>query len=31
MIAIIRIKGLVNVKKDIEETMQRLRLKKKFS
>jgi len=31
MIAIIRIRGLVNVKGDIEETMYRLRLRKKFS
>jgi large subunit ribosomal protein L30 len=31
MIAMIRIRGLVNVKDDIEETMYRLRLRKKFS
>ena len=31
MIAIIRIKGLVNVKGDIEETLYRLRLRKKYS
>jgi large subunit ribosomal protein L30 len=31
MIVIVRIKGLVNIKKDIEETMYRLRLRRKFS
>jgi len=31
MIAIIRIKGKVKVKKDIESTLERLRLRKKFS
>jgi large subunit ribosomal protein L30 len=31
MIAIIRIKGSVNVRKEIEETLYRLRLRKKFS
>jgi len=31
MIAVIRIKGEVNLKKDIEETFNRLRLRKKYS
>lgn len=31
MIAVIRIRGLVDVSKDVEETLNRLRLRKKFS